>query len=72
MSRWWLVAAGAGGFVLGAVVAKLYIQGEIKGKGSKAIDDIGLGDYGGPVKDLWNGLVDDQFSVGGSRAGSRS
>jgi hypothetical protein len=72
MSRWWLLAAFAGGAVLGAIATKLYIQGEIKDVFGQALDKIGVGDYGGPVKDLWNGLVDDKFSVGGKRESSVS
>jgi len=72
MSRWWLLAAFAGGAIAGGVAMKLIIQGTIKSKGADAIDKLGIGDYGGPVKDLWNGLVDDQFSVGGNRERSMS
>lgn len=67
MSRWWLLVAFAGGAIAGGLVVKLYIQGDIKGKFGKAIDELLPGEYGGPVKDAWNGLVDDKFSIGGTR-----
>jgi hypothetical protein len=67
MSKLWLLAAFAGGAIVGGVAMKLIIQGTIKGKGDDAIDKLLPGEYAGPVKDLWNGLVDDEFSVGGTR-----
>lgn len=64
MSKLWLVAAFAGGAIVGGVVVKLVIQGTIKGKGDAAIDKLLPGEYGSAVKNLWSGLVDDQFSIG--------
>lgn len=60
----WLFLAG--GFAGGAIVATLYIRGTIKAKGHKAIDDLLPAEYGGPIKELWSGLTDDQFSIGGT------
>lgn len=61
MSRWWLLAAFAVGAGAGALVTKLYIQGEIKGAGGALLDKILPKEYGGAAKNLYDTGVDEAF-----------